>query len=54
MKKKTWIKVAIVVAMALAVIGMVKLLPLAWTLSAVIGFTGGVVCSYVWNSKPKK
>ncbi len=48
--KRAGITVAVVVAGAVAV----KLLPMAWTLSAVGGFVGGVVCSYLWRTKTQK
>lgn len=51
MTKKNWIKVSIVIAIVLAGITMVKLMPLSWTISAVTGFVGGVACCYLWNKK---
>ncbi len=48
--KRAGITVAVVVAGAVAV----KLLPMTMTLSAVAGFVGGVVCSYLWRTKTQK
>lgn len=48
--KRAGITVAVVVAGAVAI----KLLPIAVTLSAVVGFAGGVVCSYLWRTKSQK
>ena len=45
--KRAGITVAVVVAGAVAI----KLLPIAVTLSAVVGFVSGVVCSYLWRNK---
>ncbi len=45
--KRAGITVAVVVAGAVAI----KLLPMAVTLSGIVGFVGGVVCSYLWRTK---
>ena len=45
--KRAGITGAVVVAGAVAV----KLLPMMVTLSGIVGFVGGVVCSYLWRNK---
>ncbi|MFR9543338.1 MAG: hypothetical protein SNH27_14955 [Rikenellaceae bacterium] len=48
--KRAGITVAVVVAGAVAI----KLLPMAWTLSSVVGFAGGALCTYLWGSNAKQ
>ena len=48
--KRAGITVAVVVAGVVAL----KLLPMSWTLSAVVGFAAGVVSTYLWRNKQEK
>ncbi len=48
--KRAGIAAAVVVAGVVAL----KLLPMSWTLSAVVGFAGGVVSTYLWRNKQEK
>ena len=54
MKRENWIKLAIVVAVVVTVILTVKYLPIAWTISAIIGFVACGICTYLWRIKLKK
>ncbi len=45
------IMAAITVAVVAAGVVAMNLLPLMWTISAVVGFAGGAICGYLWHSK---
>ena len=54
MSKENLKRAGITVAVVVAGVVALKLLPMVWTLSAVGGFVGGVVCSYLWRNKNQK
>ncbi len=54
MSKENLKRAGIAAAVVVAGVVALKLLPITVTLSAVVGFAGGVVCSYLWRTKSQK
>ncbi len=49
MKSTKWIKVSIVLAVALGGVILINITPLMWPISGVIGFVIGAGCFYLWH-----